>query len=104
MRLREIREMANMSQRALGDKLGIANTVISKYERNVCDPSVENLIKMADIFGVSVDSLVGHNAELLDVKTLSDDQKYVVNRVVNDLSDTEVAKLVGYLQNMVDKK
>ena len=90
--------MKGLSQKQLGKMIGVADTAISKYERRECDPSIENLIKMADIFGVSVDTLVGHDAKLIDVSTLDENQKFVLNKVVYELDDLEIAKLVGYLE------
>ncbi len=100
MRLKEIREIANISQRTLAKKLNLTNVTVSKYERGLCDPSIETLKKMSEIFGVSIDALVGNEAELLDLKTLTKDQRKVVDTVVNKLSDNSVAKVVGYIENI----
>lgn len=103
MRLREIRIMKNISQKELGEKLNLADTTISSYERGLCDPSLENLIKMADILDVSVDTLLGHDANLIDLNVLSDNQKQVVNIVTKELEETEVAKVLGYIDNLKSK-
>ncbi len=100
MRLKEIREIAHMSQRSLAKMLNLTNVTISKYEKGLCDPSIETLKKMSKIFGVSIDSIVGNDAELLDLKTLSKDQRKIVDSVVNKLSDNSVAKVVGYIENI----
>ncbi len=97
MRLREIRNLKGISQRELGKLIGVAGTVISKYERGVCDPSIKNLIKLADIFHVSVDSLVGHNSKILDLTALDENREYIINKVAYDLDDIAVAKLIGYM-------
>ena len=97
MRLKEIRNLKGISQRQLGKLIGVAGTVISKYERGICDPSIENLIKMADIFNVSVDTLVGHNSTILDLTVLDDNRQYVINKVAYTLDDISVAKLIGYI-------
>ena len=97
MRLREIRNLKGISQRQLGKLIGVAGTVISKYERGVCDPSIENLVKMAEIFNVSVDTLVGHNSKILDMSTLDENRQYVISKVAYNLDDISVAKLIGYM-------
>ena len=97
MKLKEIRKLKGISQAKLGKLIGVADTVISKYERKICDPSIENLIKMADIFGVSVDTLVGHDAKILDMENLDDNRKYIINKIVYELDDIQVAKLIGYM-------
>lgn len=38
--------------------LGVTEMTISNYERGEREPSIDNLKKMADIFGVTVDELI----------------------------------------------
>ena len=97
MRLKEIRNLKGISQRKLGKMIGVAGTVVSKYERGICDPSVENLIKMAQIFNVSVDTLVGNDSKIVDITSLDKNRQYVINKVIYELNDIDVAKLVGYI-------
>lgn len=89
--------MKNFSQQQVADKLGVNQKTYSNYENGRAEPSIENLIKLADLFGVSVDRLIGHDAEVVDLKALDENRKYVVNKVVHDLGDIEVAKLIGYM-------
>lgn len=58
-RLQELRERRHMSRRTLSQLCGLSVNVISMYERGERTPSVENLIQLADFFGVSVDDLLG---------------------------------------------
>lgn len=58
-RLQELRERHRMSRRVLSQLCGLSINVISMYERGERAPSVENLIRIADFFGVSVDFLLG---------------------------------------------
>lgn len=41
--------------------LGYKYTAISNYESGRNKPSIDNLIKLADFFEVSIDELVGHD-------------------------------------------
>ena len=63
--------------------------------REECFPSVENLIKIAEILDVSIHLLVGHNSNIVDLNTLNENQKKVVNIVVEELEDNNVAKSFG---------
>ena len=103
MRLREIREKKGISQKGLGEKLGLADTTISSYERGLCDPSVDNLIKIADILDVSVDTLLGHDSNLIDLNVLSENQKQVVNIITKEMEDNDVAKVLGYIDSLKSK-
>ena len=58
-RLRDMREDNDMKQVDVADYLGIAQTVYSRYERGFQTIPVEHLIKLAELYRVSVDYLLG---------------------------------------------
>jgi transcriptional regulator with XRE-family HTH domain len=58
-RLREIREKKNWTQTYVAELLNIPKNTYNGYENDVRGVSEEMLIKLADLFGVSVDYLLG---------------------------------------------
>lgn len=54
-RLKHLRTSRNLRQDQLAEKLGIAPSTVGAYERDTREPNFEILIKMADIFNVSLD-------------------------------------------------
>ena len=58
-RLRDMREDFDLSQKKLAEKLGIQQTVYSRYERGYQTIPLEHLIKLADFYNVSLDFLAG---------------------------------------------
>lgn len=58
-RLRDMRENHDMKQTEVAAYLGIAQTVYSRYERGFQTIPVEHLLKLATLYGVSVDYLLG---------------------------------------------
>ncbi|WZL82247.1 helix-turn-helix domain-containing protein [Vallitaleaceae bacterium 9-2] len=69
--LKEIRKAHHMSQKELGKRLGVGQTTIANYEKDIRFPNQETLMIMADIFDVSVDQLLGRqelkiNSECMD--------------------------------------
>lgn len=67
-----LRKAADMTQSELGDRLGLTRQAISRYECGESFPDVTVLGKLAEIFGVTVDTLIGSGtpsrgeAEILD--------------------------------------
>lgn len=55
----ELRRDKGLKQCELGEILHISPQVISSYERNIRQPSIEMLIEFARFFNVSVDYLLG---------------------------------------------
>ena len=47
-----------MSQRALGKRLGVCNQTVSFWESGSREPDLDTLVKIAEIFNVSVDFLL----------------------------------------------
>jgi transcriptional regulator with XRE-family HTH domain len=58
-RICDLREDADMSQKELAAMLNLKSSAISKYEKGLTQPSISALIKIAEIFNVSVDYLLG---------------------------------------------
>lgn len=58
-RLREAREKSGLKQIEASKLLGISNGTLSGYEREYRDPDTDTLHKMAELYGVSVDWLLG---------------------------------------------
>ena len=51
-----------MTRQELGDRLGVKPPAIYKWERGLGLPQMETAIRMADVFGVSLDYLMGRNS------------------------------------------
>ena len=79
-RLKMLRTEAGMTQNQLADRLGISKSVISYYELKERNPSPEILIRLAEIFHVTTDYLLGiEHKKLLDVSDLADeDMRFLI--------------------------
>ncbi|MEC0180261.1 helix-turn-helix transcriptional regulator [Paenibacillus peoriae] len=85
-RIAELREHKGLKQEELAQSLGITRAALSHYEKNRRKPDFEILNKLADIFGVTIDYLVGrtsHPATILD-----SDVKEFVDQL--ELSDEDI--------------
>lgn len=59
-RLREVRRAKDLSQEMVSENLGFSHTAAyNKYERGVVVPPPDKLAKLAELFGVSTDYLLG---------------------------------------------
>lgn len=59
--LRLLREERGFSQQKLAEMLNISQQSVFKYEKTSNEPDISTLIKIADIFGVTVDYLIGNS-------------------------------------------
>ncbi|MCI6888425.1 MAG: helix-turn-helix transcriptional regulator [Lachnospiraceae bacterium] len=58
--IRQLRNRNHITQRALGDAMGLSQQIISRMERDRSKIQVDVLIKMADYFHVSTDCILGY--------------------------------------------
>ena len=77
-RLKMIRGEANMKQKEFAEQLGIATTTYSGYESGKHEPNIDFLIKIADMYNLSLDYVVGRS---VNKGGIADDE---VNQFLND--------------------
>ena len=78
-KLRNLRLEAGMTQAELAQRLNITKAVISYYELHERCPSPEVLIKLASIFHVSTDYLLGISSrKMIDVSDLSEEEVHLL--------------------------
>lgn len=63
IRLLELRTERGLSQRAMAKELNISQGTYNNWENSNTQPSIEQLIALANFFGVSVDYLIGNADE-----------------------------------------
>ncbi|MBU3915325.1 helix-turn-helix transcriptional regulator [bacterium] len=65
IKLKKLRQIHGWSQGQLGKKLGVNIQRVSKYENGIVCPPPKMLVKIANVFDVSVDYLLGNEKEVL---------------------------------------
>lgn len=60
--LKLLRKQYGYTQEQIAEKLGVSRQTIAKWERGECLPDIENVIALADIYEVTIDSLVRNMA------------------------------------------
>lgn len=58
-----LRKEAGLSQEELADKLAVSRQAVSKWERGEALPDTDNLIRLARLYNVSIDEIVGYAPE-----------------------------------------
>ena len=60
-RIRELRKSYGVKAEQLADILGVKRRALTNYETGRREPNVNQLIALADYFGVTLDYLVGRD-------------------------------------------
>lgn len=97
MKLKELRLKYNLRQEDLAKRLNKTKSGYGYYESGRTEPDIETLCKLADIYHVSIDELVGRNFNI----QLSEQEEELLN-YMRQLSPIEQGKVIGYAKSRVD--
>ena len=75
----KLRKEHSMTQEQLAEALGVTFASVSKWERGVAKPELELIAEIADLFEVSIDTLVDHNLNADRMETLIAEMEKAVN-------------------------
>lgn len=98
MKIRETREAAKLSQAEIAKQLGISTDKFVQIEDGVIEPTVSQLLNLANIFGVSVDYLLEHSTPIsqgektwLNVRSsLPEDKLRTIAQMLNGVNDLQL--------------
>ncbi|WP_313130946.1 helix-turn-helix domain-containing protein [Anaerocolumna sp.] len=80
-KLKALRKAKGLTQIQVAERLGLSKAVISSYEVSGRSPSYDILIKLAYLYGVSTDYLLGvETRRTIDVSNLTEKQ---IDAVIN---------------------
>ena len=63
--LNKYRKQKGLSQEELAFRLGVSRQSVSKWESGQSTPELERIIEIADLFGISLDELIGHEVMIM---------------------------------------
>ncbi len=85
-RLKQLRTDKHLTQAQVADRIGVTASMVSSYETDIRLPSFEVMVRIADLFGVTVDYLLcREDKRFLDISALSDKEAAVVCSMVEVL-------------------
>ena len=96
-RIAELRKACDMSQKELGEKLGVSASAIGMYEQGRREPNNAMMIAMEKLFGVTVDYLLG-----VTDSTENAPESSVARKFGNRLRDLRVSEGITQLQMAVN--
>ena len=76
--IKQLRQRLNLTQEQVALKLGVSYQAVSKWENNANTPDISLLPEIADLFGVSIDSLFTENiADCPDIRSFMRDDDVI---------------------------
>ena len=111
-KLKELRSEFGISQKKLGEIIGVSQQSINKYENYDVEPDIRTLIQMAQYFHTSVDYLIGNTlvkqeSSDLSFCQLNDEERILIThyRILTP-SEKDSIKLIidNYLKNRANHR
>ena len=104
MELKTFRKKINKSQADIAQAIGISERTYGNYETCKTDPDIPTLIKLADYFHTTIDSIVGHDVPfLLDRGLLTEQQNYIIDKI-KTLSPQECERVEAFIAGLEEGK
>lgn len=103
-RIRELREEKKITQIRLSIELEVSQETISAYEMEKYYPSVKSLIKLQNIFGVSIDYILGLSDtryERIETNSLAQDETRLIN-LYRKLDSLGKERITSYLEGYIN--
>ena len=105
-RIAELRKEKRLNQVGLALKLNVSQKMISAYENGSHQPSIDTLINLSKLFGVSVDYIIGNSnirtpAEKFSKDGLSQNEIELLN-IYKQLDKEKQQKAIGMLLALKD--
>ena len=92
-RIKELRTALNWGQVDLAKRLGVAKQTVSNWENDNIQPSIDMLVRLANLFHVTTDYLLGREERLsIDVSGLTEEQISHVALIIKDLEKLNSTK------------
>ena len=99
-KLKELRKKCGYSQIDISKKLGYNQTLISKWELGTRDPSTEALIKLSELYNISIDELLNNTKFIANTNngiSIPDEKKATVELLCK-LPEMYYANIEGRIQ------
>lgn len=85
-RIKELRISMGLNQVEFAKKLNVTKQSISNWENGNIQPSIDMLVRIANVFSVSADYLLGLDMRsTIDVSNLSEKQKSHIQAIIDDI-------------------
>lgn len=103
-RVRKLREGRNMTQTELSETLGMKTyTTVSKWEKNENFPKGKDLKKLAEIFNVTSDYLLGLTDDKLKKITTQNEKTEIIS-IYDQLEEPRQEKVLNYAKEQLEEQ
>ncbi len=97
LKIKELREEFMMTQKELAQKIGNEQRNISNWENGASEPDCETILKIAQVFDVSLDELFGKESNYAQTNY----EKDSLHTLLSKLSKKQLEALKSFLATVI---
>lgn len=98
IKLKELREEADFSQKMLANKIGVSQSTVGMWESGKREPNFEMVSKLADFFNCSTDYLLGKTDNHASLDEQLSHEEFALYGEVHDLTDEEKQRVLDFIK------
>ncbi len=83
LKIKILREENGLTQQELAERLSRKKASVCDWEKGRCEPSIFDLIKLAEIFNCSVDYLLGREDDFGFIQSSADEYTSAEKRIIS---------------------
>ncbi len=95
VRLKEARNAAGMTLDRVGERLAVSRQVVSSWEAGKYMPMPENLPKIATLYGVTIDAILGRESA---AQTVMEEAELALRGAATELTEEEMQSVADFIQ------
>ncbi|MGL1887226.1 MAG: helix-turn-helix domain-containing protein [Reichenbachiella sp.] len=106
--IKYLRKKFGYTQETFAESIGIKRSLVGAYEEGRADPRLNNLLRMSELFNVSVDILISKDVTILEDQELHMSEGAKILSITVDKDDNENIELIpqkasaGYMNGFAD--
>ncbi len=89
-RLKHLRKSKNLTQENFAEIIGVSRTAVAKWENGYAEPTLQNIVRISEMFDISSDYLLGISVVHKDIfADLSVEATYALKKFIFEILKTE---------------
>lgn len=100
LKINELRQSLGITQKQLADKIGVKNYIVANWEQGRTEPSVKDLIDLANFFECSVDYLLGRENDFGQITVVKNSQSEYAELIslYSELSESKRKAILDFIK------
>ncbi|MCL2610546.1 MAG: helix-turn-helix domain-containing protein [Defluviitaleaceae bacterium] len=102
--LEKYRKMHNLSTAELGRLMGVSQTFVSQMERGIRHVSLKSLVRMSEVFDVSIDKLIYDDENTTAIQSPKEKKLKNLYALCTSLDEDELEYVISNIENFIKLK